>query len=160
MARFGSNAVVLVVSGVPLILCAAHATRFDTCADLRAQEADVAFSLSRHDLSRGRTDDAAIDAERDALDERRHCGLGKRIVGARGARLRTLDFAHRVQAVDTAQQLRPPTIRSLKRNAISCTRAHSETSSLLDKEKTNGHPNYAFNDHTGDDQECLQGDHG
>jgi hypothetical protein len=59
MARFGANAVVLVVSGVPLTLRAAHATRFGTCADLRAQEADVPFSLSRHDLSRGLTDDGA-----------------------------------------------------------------------------------------------------
>lgn len=91
MARFGANAVVLVVSGVPLTLRAAHATRFGTCADLRAQEADVPFSLSRHDLSRGLTDDAAIEAERDALDELRHFGLGKRIVGARSAGLRTLD---------------------------------------------------------------------
>jgi hypothetical protein len=91
MACFGANAVVLVVSGVPLTLRAAYATRFRTCADLRAQEADVPFSLSRHDLSRRLTDDGAIQAERDALDELRHFGLGKRIVGARGAGLRTLD---------------------------------------------------------------------
>jgi hypothetical protein len=91
MACFGAKAVVLVVSGVPLTLRAAYATRFCTCADLRAQEAGVLFSLSRHDLSRRLTDDGAIQAERDALDELRHFGLGKRIVSARGAGLRTLD---------------------------------------------------------------------
>jgi len=91
MACFGADAVVLVVRGVPLTLCAAYATRFRTRADLRAQEAHVAFSLSRHDLSRGLTDDGAIEAECDAPDERHHFGLGKRIVGARGAGQRTLD---------------------------------------------------------------------
>jgi hypothetical protein len=91
MACFGANAVVLVVSSVPLTLRAAYATRFCTCGDLRAHEGDVPFSLSRHDLSRGLTDDGAIEAERDAPDELRHFGLGERIVGARGAGLRTLD---------------------------------------------------------------------
>lgn len=90
-ACFGANAVVLVVSGVPPTLGAAYATRFGTSADLRAQEAHVAFSLPRDDLSRGLTDDGAIEAERDALDEWRHFGLGKRIVGARGAGQGTLD---------------------------------------------------------------------
>jgi len=90
-ACFSADAVVLVVSGVPLTLGAADATRYRTCADLRAQEADVALSLPRHDLSRGLTDDGAIEAERDAPDERQHFGLGKGIVGARGAGERTLD---------------------------------------------------------------------
>jgi hypothetical protein len=91
MACFSANAVVLVVSGMPLTLGAAYATRFGTGADLHAQQAHVAFSLPRHDLSRGLTDDGAVEAKRDAFDEWHHLGFGKRIVGARGAGQRTLD---------------------------------------------------------------------
>lgn len=98
MARFGADAMVLVVSRVPLTLRAAHATRFDAGGELRAQEIDVPFSLSRHDLSRGLTDDSAIQAERDALDELHHLGLGKRIVGARRTGLCT--FEARLDALD------------------------------------------------------------
>jgi hypothetical protein len=90
MTCFSANAVVLVVSGVPLTFRAAYATRFCARADLRPQEGHVAFRLPRHDLSRGLTDDGAIEAEGDAPDERHHFGLGKRIVGARGTGHRTL----------------------------------------------------------------------
>jgi len=60
MAHFGADAMVLVMGRVPLTLRAAHATRRGACGKLRAQEIDVPFSLSRHDLSRGLTDDGAI----------------------------------------------------------------------------------------------------
>jgi len=76
MAHFGADAVVLMMGRVPLTLRAAHATRRGACAELRPQEIDLPFSLSRHDLSRGVTDDGAIQAERDALDELRHFALG------------------------------------------------------------------------------------
>jgi hypothetical protein len=98
MARFGADAVVLVMSCVPLTLRAAHAARFNARGELRAKEIEVPFSLSRHDLSRRLTDDGAIEAEPDALDEIRDFGLGKRIVGARRARLNTLDA--RLDALD------------------------------------------------------------
>ena len=98
IARFGADAVVLVMSCVPLTLRAAHAARFNARGELRAKETDVPFSLSRHDLSRRLTDDGAIEAEPDALDEFRDFGLGKRIVGARRARLHTLDA--RLDALD------------------------------------------------------------
>jgi hypothetical protein len=90
MASLGADAVVLVMSRVPLTLRAANAARFNACGELRAKETDVPISLSCDNLSRGLTDDGAIEAERDALDELRNFGLGKRIVGARRARLRTL----------------------------------------------------------------------
>jgi hypothetical protein len=98
MARFGANAVVLVMGCVPLTLRAAHAARFNACGELRAKEIEVPFSLSRHDLPRRLTDDGTIEAEPDALDELRDFGLGKRIVGARRARLHTLDA--RLDALD------------------------------------------------------------
>ena len=86
------------MSCVPPTLRAAHAARFNACGELRAQETDVPFSLSRHDLSRRLTDDGAIEAEPDTLDELRDFGLGKRIVDARRARLHTLDA--RLDALD------------------------------------------------------------
>lgn len=98
MARFGADAMVLVVSRVPLTLRAAHPTRFGARDELRAQEIDVPFSLSRHDLPRGLADDSAIQAERDALDELHYFGLGKRIVGARRTGLCTFDA--RLDALD------------------------------------------------------------
>jgi hypothetical protein len=98
MARVGADAVVLVMRRVTLTFRAAHATRFGARGDLRAQQIDVPLSLSRHDLSGGLTDDGAIQAQRDAPDQLRHLGLGKRVVGARRAGLRTLDA--RLDALD------------------------------------------------------------
>ena len=98
MARVGTDAMVLVVSRVPLTLRAAHPTRFGARDELRAQEIDVPFSLSRRDLSRGLTDDCAIQAERDALDELHYFDLGKRVVGARRTGLCTFDA--RLDALD------------------------------------------------------------
>ena len=83
IAGFGADAVVLVMSCVPLTLRAAHSTRFGARGDLRALQIDVSFRLPRQNLSRRLTDDGAIEAEPDALDELRALGLGKRIVGAR-----------------------------------------------------------------------------
>ena len=91
VARFGADAMVFVVSRVPLTLRTAYPARFDARGELRAQKIDVPFSLSRHDLSGGITDDSAIQAERDALDELHHFGLGKRIVGAARAGLCTIN---------------------------------------------------------------------
>ena len=98
MARFGADAVVLVMSCVPLTLRGAHAARFNACGELRAKEIEVPVRLSRHDLSGRLTNDRAIEAKPDALDELRDFGFGKRIVGARCARLRTLDA--RLDALD------------------------------------------------------------
>jgi predicted dinucleotide-binding enzyme len=98
MARVGADAVVLVMRRVTVTFRAAHATRFGARGDLRAQQIDVPLSLSRHDLSGGLTDDGAIQAQRDAPDQLRHLGLGKRVVGARRAGLRTLDA--RLDALD------------------------------------------------------------
>jgi hypothetical protein len=98
MARFGADAVVFMVSRVPLALSAADAARFGACGELRPQKIGIPISLSCNNLSRGLTDDGAIEAEPDALDELRDFGFGKRIVGAHRARLRTLDA--RLDALD------------------------------------------------------------
>ena len=98
MAHFGADPVVLVMTCMPLTLCAAHAARFDARGELRAQEIEVPISLSRHDLSRCLADDGAIEAEPNALAEFRDFGLGKRIVGARRAHLHTLEA--RLDALD------------------------------------------------------------
>src|SRR5215510_12239473 len=68
MTCFGANAVVLVMSRVPLTFGAAHATGHGARTYLCAQEIEVLFGLSRHDLPRGLADDGAIQAEPDALD--------------------------------------------------------------------------------------------
>lgn len=98
MAHLGADPVVLVMTCMPLTLCAADAARFDARGELRAQEIEVPISLSRHDLSRCLTDDGAIEAEPNALAEFRDFGLGKRIVGARRAHLYTLEA--RLDALD------------------------------------------------------------
>jgi hypothetical protein len=60
IARFGADAVMLVMRCVPLTLRAAHAASFSACGELRANEIEVRVSLSRHDLSRRLTDDGAM----------------------------------------------------------------------------------------------------
>jgi hypothetical protein len=60
MAHFGADAMVFMMGRVPLTLRAAHATRRGACGELRPQEIDVPFSLSRHDPSRGLTNDGTI----------------------------------------------------------------------------------------------------
>jgi hypothetical protein len=78
IARFAADAVVLMMSCVPLTLLAARAARFNACGKLPAKEIEVPVSLSRHDLSRCLTHDGAIEAEPNALDEFRNLGLSKR----------------------------------------------------------------------------------
>lgn len=77
MARFGADAMVLVMSRMPLTLCAAHAARFNACGELRAKEIEIPVSLACHDLSRRLADGGAVETERDALDEVRYFGLGQ-----------------------------------------------------------------------------------
>lgn len=77
MARFGADAMVLVVSRMPLTLCAAHAARFNACGELRAKEIEIPVSLAGHDLSCRVTDCSAVETQRDALDEVRYFGLGE-----------------------------------------------------------------------------------